>query len=191
MNMGEKEKEFLFFYMDQSCQEMRHLEKLRERVSVLIITIASIIAGFVVQQGFSTDTKLMIWLIIALGIVGILMVSKIFQLHQMCQYRLNNWYKYLEKACGKNSKVLLLKYESDTKNREDFKILSKIPHNLFWIVLNVLVISIGIVMLSLVKPNLSTLPDEVKIVEPIIEKVVDDNIIRGTNEDIRDTSLQE
>lgn len=151
--MNKQEEQFLFFYMQQSWEEMRHLENLRERVSVLILTIASIIAGFVVQQEFEYSTKIMAWIIIALGIVGIAMSLKIFQIHQMGQKRLNKWYEYLEKQCGENPQILALKREADKENKSDFKILSKIPHNVFWTILNVSIIVLGIVMLNLVKPK--------------------------------------
>ena len=81
--MDKTEEKFLLFYMGQTWDEMRHLEILRERVSVIILTIASIISGFVVAQKFSPETKIMIWFVILLGIVGIIMGLKIFQIHQM------------------------------------------------------------------------------------------------------------
>ena len=150
-NMNPKEENFLLFYMGQTWEEMRHLENLRERVSVLILTITSIIAGFVVQQKFAPETKLMIWFIIILGIVGILMGLKIFQIHQMGQKRLDKWNEYLENSCGPSPKILELKRNADTENKNEFKLISKIPHNFFWTVIYSFIIIIGIVMLTMVK----------------------------------------
>lgn len=149
--MDKKEENFLLFYMGQTWEEMRHLENLRERVSVLILTIASIIAGFVVQQKFASETKLMVWFIIVLGVVGIFMGLKIFQIHQMGQKRLDKWNEYLESNCGESPKILELKREADKENKKEFKLVSKIPHNFFWTTINIFIIIIGIVMLTMVK----------------------------------------
>lgn len=149
--MDNTEEKFLLFYMEQTWNEMRHLENLRERVSVLILTIASIISGFVVQQKFSNDTKIMVWFIIVLGIVGIIMGLKIFQIHQMGQKRLDKWNKYLESKCGGSPQILELRKEADKENKKDFKLVSKIPHNFFWTTINIFIIGIGVVMLTMIK----------------------------------------
>lgn len=156
--MDKTEEKFLLFYMGQTWDEMRHLENLRERVSVLILTIASIISGFVVQQKFSPDTKIMVWFVIVLGIAGIIMGLKIFQIHQMGQKRLDKWNKYLESKCGDSPKILELRKKADLENKKDFKLVSKIPHNFFWTILYIFIIGIGIVMLTMIKDN----PDVIK-----------------------------
>jgi heme/copper-type cytochrome/quinol oxidase subunit 4 len=149
--MNQNEKDFLLFYMEQTWEEMRHLENLRERVSVLILTIASIIAGFVVQQKFAPETELMIWFIIVLGVVGVFMGLKIFQIHQMGQKRLNKWNDYLVTQCGESPKILELKREADLENKKEFKLVSKIPHNFFWTTIYGFIIIIGIIMLTMIK----------------------------------------
>jgi uncharacterized membrane protein len=149
--MNQNEKDFLLFYMEQTWEEMRHLENLRERVSVLILTIASIIAGFVVQQKIAPETELMIWFIIVLGVVGVFMGLKIFQIHQMGQKRLNKWNDYLVTQCGESPKILELKREADLENKKEFKLVSKIPHNFFWTTIYGFIIIIGIIMLTMIK----------------------------------------
>lgn len=172
-NMNENEKEFLFFYMQQTWEEMRHLENLRERVSVLILTITSVLAGFVVQQEFTSDTKLIIWFIIILGVIGIFMGLKIFQIHQMGQNRLYKWNEYLESKCGDSPKILELRKEADRKTKKDFKLVSKIPHNFFWTAIFGFIIIIGIIMLTMIKKpeplnsNSNDIKDKSKIDLPI------------------------
>ena len=156
--MDKTEEKFLLLYMGQTWEEMRHLENLRERVSVLMLTIASIISGFVVQQKFSPETKIMVWFVIVLGIVGIIMGLKIFQIHQMGQKRLDKWNEYLESKCGDSPKILELRKKADLENKKDFKLVSKIPHNFFWTILYIFIIGIGIVMLTMIKDN----PDVIK-----------------------------
>jgi len=148
--MTDREEKFIFFYMEQTWNEMRHLENLRERVSVLIFTIASIILGFVVQQKLVPETRFMVWLVIALGVVGMVMGLKIFEIHQMGQNRLNKWTKYLEENCGDSPKILVLRREADKKNRKAFKYISWIPHNYFWTSLHFFIVVLGIVMLFLI-----------------------------------------
>ena len=154
--MDNKEYQFLLFYMEQTWNEMRHLENLRERVTVLIITIVSISIGFVVQQKFSPDTKVLIWLIILLGLLGICISLKLFQLHQMGQKRLDKWYSYMEKNCGESPEILKLRKDADQENKNDFKILSKIPHNYFWTTINIFIICMGLFMLTMLKETPST-----------------------------------
>jgi hypothetical protein len=151
MAIDKEEKEFLHFYMEQTWEEMRHLENLRERVTILIITLATAIAGFVIQQKFSTDSKPLIWFIIFLGFFGLFMSLKIFQIHQGGQKRLNKWYKYLEDYCGTNPQILSLRDIADLENKQDFYILSRIPHNFFWTGLYMFIIAGGLSLLF-VKP---------------------------------------
>lgn len=153
--MNEREEKFMFFYMEQTWNEMRHSEVLRERVSVLILTIASVISGFIIQQGFTNGTKLMMWFLIILGVVGVLMVWKLFQIHQMGQKRLDKWYEYLESNCGDTPKILLLRKEADLINRKNFRIIANIPHNFFWLTIHFFIIVIGILMLTMSKNDQS------------------------------------
>ena len=167
--MDKTEEKFLFFYMGQTWDEMRHLENLRERVSVIFLTIASIISGYVVHQKFSPDTKLMVWFVIVLGIAGIIMGLKIFQLHQMCQKRLDKWYEYLESNCGESPKILELREKADFENKRHFKRLSKIPHNYFWTAIYLFIVGIGIALMIMIKdkPEVIKKPDLLKSMEII------------------------
>lgn len=165
--MNKTEESYMFFYMEQTCEEMRHLENLRERVSILVITLASAIAGFIVQQKFSYETKFLIWFMLFLGIFGFLMNQKIFQLHQMGQKRLNKWYTYLESNCGEDPQILKLKAVADSENKIEFKYISKVPHNYFWATINFFIIIVGI-SLFFIKPSkdpdLRPLPNPISIV---------------------------
>ena len=145
--MNKLEEEFLFFYMEQTSEEMRHLENLREKVTILVITLASAIAGFIVQQKFADGTIYLILLIIALGLFGFFMILKIFQLHQMGQRRLNRWYEYISNNCGENPQILKLKQEADNENKLKFQSISKIPHNYFWATIHLFVIFAGFCLL--------------------------------------------
>jgi hypothetical protein len=168
-SINEKEEKFLFFYMQQTWEEMRHLENLRERGSVLILTIASIMTGFVIQQKFVYETKLMIWFIIILGVLGIFMGLKIFQIHQMGQRRLNKWNEYLISKCGNSPQIMLLKEDADIENKKAFKIVSKIPHNFFWTTINIFIIVIGFIMLTMINEPVTNNIDPTNKVEKEIE----------------------
>ncbi len=147
MTINKEEKEFLLFYMEQTWEEMRHLENLRERVTILVITLVTAIAGFVIQQKFSVESKPLIWFIIVLGLFGLFMTLKIFQIHQRGQRRLDKWYNYLEQYCGDNPQILLLKKKADDENKKEFRIISRIPHNFFWTGLFIFIIVAGILLL--------------------------------------------
>lgn len=162
--MNKNEEDFLKFYMEQTWEEMRHLENLRERVSVIIITLASAIAGFVIQQKFASETKPLIWFIVLLGFFGLFMALKIFQIHQKGQERLNKWYSYIESNCGDNPQILILRDQADKANKKNFKFISKIPHNYFWTTMHMFIIIAGITLLFFrpskeieVKPSANTI----------------------------------
>ena len=79
------------------------------------------------------------------------MTLKIFQIHQRSQKRLDKWYEYLEKYFGDNPQILKLREIADKENKNDFCIVSKIPHNFFWTGLFLFII-IGGLSLLFVKP---------------------------------------
>lgn len=147
--MDDNEKDFLKFYMEQTWEEMRHIENLREKVTILVVTIASAVAGFVMQQKFAIETKPFAWFVIILGVFGLTMTLKLFQIHQMDQKRLDKWYLYLESFCGKNSQILKLRDLADKENIEHFYFISKLRHNYFWSAMHSFIIIAGIVLLSM------------------------------------------
>lgn len=145
--MNKNEEEFLKFYMEQTWEEMRHLENLRERVSAIIITLATAITGFIIQQKFTNETRPLMWFIIILGVFGLLMTLKLFQIHQRSQKRLDKWYLYLESQCGENTQILKLRDKADTENKKDFKLISRIRHNYFWSTIFIFIIAAGVYLL--------------------------------------------
>ncbi len=144
--MNDKEFEFLKFYMEQTWEENRHLENLRERVTILVITLASAIIAFIVQQKFAYETKIFNVITILLGLFGYVMTLKIFQLHRKGQKRLNKWYGYLNTYCGENAQILILREQADSEKTTGFSIISKIRHNYFWSALNLSIAIIGIAL---------------------------------------------
>lgn len=147
--MNENEKDFLKLYIEQTWEEMRHLENLRERVTILVITVASAIVGFVIQQKFTSETKPLVWFVIMLGIFGLFMTLKVFQIHQMSQKRLDKWYAYFESFCGNDPQILKLRKLADKENRKDFFYVAKIPHNYFWSLIHIFIVSAGIFLFTM------------------------------------------
>ncbi|MBM3241228.1 hypothetical protein FJZ31_33510 [Candidatus Poribacteria bacterium] len=148
MSMSDREYDFLMFYIKQTWDEMRHIEQLRATVSSLIIALATLIAGFVVQQGFTDATIIMSVFLIVLGIFGAVMVRKLYQLHQFGQERLNEWYAYLKENIP-NSEVFKRRDIADSVHQKKFSIFSQIPHNYFWFALHLFISLGGVVTLVL------------------------------------------
>jgi len=142
--MDEREFEFLKFYIEQTWEENRHLESLRERVTILVITLASAIIGFIVQQKFASETKIFNLIIIILGLFGFAMTLKIFQIHQKGQRRLDKWYGYLNSYCGTNPQILILRDQADNENKFEFPRINPIRHHYFWSALNISIALIGL-----------------------------------------------
>ncbi len=147
--MDDNEKDFLKFYMEQSWEEMRHLEDLREKVTILVVTLATAIAGFIMQQKFAIETKPFVWFVIILGVFGFLMTRKLFQLHQLAQRRLDKWYIYYESFCGTNPQVLTLRNQADKESKADYNFISHLKHNHFWAAIHLFIIIAGIVLLTM------------------------------------------
>lgn len=146
--MTQNEKDFLMFYMEQTWEEMRHIENLRERVTILVVTVASAIVAFVIQQKFAPESKSFIWFVIMLGLFGLLMTLKLFQIHQMSQSRLDKWYKYMEENCGNQAQILNLRREADKENKEKFFYIVKLPHNYFWSAIHIFIVLAGVFLLT-------------------------------------------
>jgi uncharacterized membrane protein YjfL (UPF0719 family) len=154
--IDENEKDFLKFYMEQTWEEMRHIENMRERVTILVVTVASAIVGFIIQQKFAIETKPFVWFIIILGVFGLLMTLKLFQIHQMSQKRLNKWYNYLESFCGNDPQILKLRRQADVENKKDFFYIVKIPHNYFWSAIHLFIVGAGFFLLTMYPKPAST-----------------------------------
>jgi len=147
--MDENEKDFFKLYIGQTWEEMRHLENLRERVTILVITVASAIVGFVIQQKFTIETKPLVWFVIMLGVFGLFMTLKLFQIHQMSQKRLDKWYAYFESFCGNDPQILKLRRIADKENKKDFFYVAKIPHNYFWSLIHIFIVVAGIFLFTM------------------------------------------
>jgi hypothetical protein len=148
MAIPDQEYDFMKFYMEQSWEEMRHLEQLRATVSSLVITLATLIVGFIVQQGFAQSTAIMSMFVMVLGIFGAVMVRKLYQVHQFDQERLNRWYEYFQEM-NPDAQVLKRRDMADPVNRKKFWALSRIPHNYFWFGLHACISVVGLILLLL------------------------------------------
>jgi len=126
--MDDNEKEFLKFYMEQTWEEMRHIEGMRERVAIFLVTIASAITGFIIQQKFSADNKPFAVFVIFIGVFGFLFAWKYYQIHEQDQNRLNEWYKYYEAKCGTNPQILVLTDKADAASKANFYVIKRIKH---------------------------------------------------------------
>jgi hypothetical protein len=93
---------------------------------------------------------LMSCFVIVLGISGVFMTRKLFQLHQMGQTRLDRWYSYYAEWIGDGAQVLKLRRLADAQNRSRFRIVTHIPHNLFWTLIHLSIVVIGILMLTMI-----------------------------------------
>lgn len=153
--MNKNEKEFLMFYMEQTWEEMRHIENLRERVTILVVTVASAIVGFIIQQKFAIETKPFVWFVIILGVFGLLMTLKLFQIHQMEQKRLDKWYVYLESFCGNDPQILKLRNQADKENKKQFFYIKKLRHNYFWSAIHFFIVFAGIFLFTMYPKQVS------------------------------------
>ena len=137
-----EEKEFLKFYMEQTWEEMRHTEGMRERVAIALVTLASAITGFIVQQKYSAETLPLAVLVVSSGLFGLLFTKKLYQIHQLDQKRLDKWYIYYENEYATDSKVLALRDAADKETKASFPI-SKFKHSTFWNMLSIIIMIIG------------------------------------------------
>lgn len=147
--IDDNEKDFLKFYMEQTWEEMRHIENLRERVTILVVTVASAIVGFIIQQKFAIETKPFLWFVILLGVFGLLMTLKLFQIHQMDQKRLDKWYIYYESFCGTDPQILKLRTLADKENKKDFFYIAKLRHNYFWSAIHIFIVFAGLFLFTM------------------------------------------
>jgi len=84
-----------------------------------------------------------------LGVFGLLMTLKLFQIHQMSQKRLDKWYLYLESFCGSDPQILKLRRQADQENKKDFFYIAKLPHNYFWSAIHIFIVAAGIFLFTM------------------------------------------
>jgi len=146
--MTDKEFDLLKTYMQETNNEMRHNEDMREKVSSIILSLAILISGFVIQQKLADYTIILSIFIIILGLFGAGMTKKLYSIHQFGQQRLNEWYEYL-KIQYPDQQIFIYRQIADDKTKKRFPILSKIRHNTFWVILNLIISCIGVILLTL------------------------------------------
>ena len=149
METNNREYDFLKFYMAQTWEEMRHIEQLRVNVSSLIMGLATLISGFIVQQNFKAGTGILAVFLVVLGLFGAIMTRKLYQLHQSDQKRLDYWHRYIQE-CIPGSKVIEYRDKADNEHKYQFPFLANMRHNHFWFVLHLLISIGGLVMLGLI-----------------------------------------
>jgi Ca2+/Na+ antiporter len=147
MSISEEELEYLFFYMRETSEEMRHVEQMRATVSSLVIALATLVAGFIIQQNFKDGTLILSAFVILLGLFGAVMTRKLYEIHQAGQARLDKWYGYLDGRIS-DSEVTKWKEEADQEHQKRFP-LSRVPHNHFWFLFHMFISSGGVILLIL------------------------------------------
>lgn len=87
----DREIEFLKYYLDQTGEEMRHIETLRARVAIATFTVSFVTAGFISQQKFPPENKALSAAIMFCGFFGLIAIYKLYSIHQKDQNRQDKW----------------------------------------------------------------------------------------------------
>lgn len=142
-------KEILFGMYQDNIASYRHHETQRATVTSSIIAIDAIIIGIVTFDKAINwlDTPLLILLII-LGVFGAAFTAKHFERTSLHTERSRFLRKELDELFANNS-LLRLRNEADKIHAKHFPILRKYRHHNFWIILHLIILTIGIGLMCL------------------------------------------
>jgi hypothetical protein len=91
-----REIAFLQYYLDQTWDEMRHIETQRASFVGSISSLTLVALGFVGQQGFKRKTLPVSIGVVVLGLFGVLAVAKFTSMHARDQARVDAWHRQWE-----------------------------------------------------------------------------------------------
>lgn len=139
----DKEFEFLMKYIEETNNEMRHLEEMRDKVSSILVAIIGAILSFITISKTELYCPLGLFIIL-LSVFGILFTQKIYQLHNKGQMRLNKWYCLLKLKYNIKD-VFHYRNKGDLdQDRGWLKFLkNNILHNYLWTSLYMFILIIG------------------------------------------------
>lgn len=131
---------------------LRHYEEQRTSITNIIIAIASVAIGFLVQNGINRNTIPITILLIILGIYGVLSVSKLYErIHQANDLAIG----YTKRIDELNSKIGIEKVRKKirSKHKEEFPLTTKLKMNFLWVIFHssIAVLGIGLTVLILVQ----------------------------------------
>ncbi|MGB3412051.1 MAG: hypothetical protein WBA45_12735 [Microthrixaceae bacterium] len=147
VDQRQSEIEFVRYYLDQTWQEMRHMETLRVAFSSSVATISLAASGLLVSRDVVDVRMLALFAIVlaAIGALGFLGTQRLTVLHDWDQARMDAWHEELARLIGDRSVL-------DTRDRVDEAFWDHRPtrlrHRHIWLLLGSLPIGLGGVLLG-------------------------------------------
>jgi hypothetical protein len=130
---------------EESWSSIRHYEEQRAKITNFVIVVASVAAGFVVQQKLTIYMFPIAILVVILGVYGALVGSKLYERTQACVAYADTYFTRLSEL-HPNIGMVQLSNKARAEHKLGFPLMSRIHLHHLWFVLNILIALTGVVL---------------------------------------------
>ncbi|HWM93304.1 MAG TPA: hypothetical protein VN493_21255 [Thermoanaerobaculia bacterium] len=136
--------EVLLRFGEEYWEEIRHIEGQRATIANLVMIIASASVGLMSQRGFDASRSSLAVLVVLSGLYGIMTTAKLHERYRFLQKRLDLFYDKIDQIVpqAEFNRLRMLAHDDHVKQ---FPKLSRLPLYLLWLILHVVVMTIGII----------------------------------------------
>jgi hypothetical protein len=134
---------------DEQRAQARQSEDQRATITNIVLVIASIILGFVSQNGFVFGSLPLMFLLIIIGLYGAIASEKLYERFQFHRIRSSFIRKRLDELSSK-AYVLKLLNDADNAHQKEFPRLSRLRLHHLWLSLHIAITITGIVLTVIV-----------------------------------------
>lgn len=139
----DKSTEIFLNGIQQELTWARHTESQRAAFTNIILTITLLLEGFIVQRGFDNLSLSLAITMVVLGILGILVTTKLYERFDMHIQRVSEFEKRLDEL-NPNAHFLMAMKRAKEIHKADHKTLFRVRLNFLWILLHAIIVVAGV-----------------------------------------------
>lgn len=127
--------EYLWRLHSENMTHVRHVETQRSTIASVLIPVASaLLAAIAFQwgQGAMIVVRSLAWLVVLVGVIGVLFVAKLYELYAEHTARARAFRKELSRRIA-GARVEAIRDEADERWRKEAPYLRKIPVHVLWL----------------------------------------------------------
>ena len=136
--------EILMSMIEENWNHVRHSEDQRATITNLIVIVVSIIQGVLTQTGFAKNALPLTFLLIILGLYGVVTTAKLHERGRFHIKRARKFRERLDVLCP-DAQIKLLQQVADEEHRSQHPILAKrVRLSSLWLILHGFIAILGI-----------------------------------------------
>ena len=138
-----EDSDLLIKLHEEEWSLIRHYEEQRATITNIVLVIASVAVGLIVQKGVTMDSLPVAILLAALGIYGAVSVTKLYERTQYANAVEGHFAARLDEL-HPNAKIRQLKAEAQAAHKARFPRMSRLHMNHLWLTLHIAVALLGV-----------------------------------------------